>query len=124
LAYTVGTLVSVIGLTLLVAAGTRRITPEVGVLAIGSALGLASIDVIFVVRGVVFWVYLLDALAELALVGWWMLARVAVPDRPPAKEYPYVQALLTRGRAASSSQRSGSNDDGGAVAYSWSGTSR
>jgi hypothetical protein len=103
LVYTVGTVVGVIGLTLLVAARARRITPEVGVLAIGSALGLAAIDVIFVARGVLSWVYLADAVAELALVGWWMLAHVRVPDRPPPPEYPHLQALLNRGRSVSPS---------------------
>jgi hypothetical protein len=107
LVYTVGTLVSVIGLTLLVAANARRITPELGVLAIGSAVGLAAIDVIFVARGVLSGVYLVDAVAELALIGWWILAHVRVPDRPPAPpsapEYPHLQALLNRGRSVSPS---------------------
>jgi len=101
LVYTVGSMVGVIGLTLLVAAFSRRITPEIGVLAIGSALGLAAIDVIFVARGVLSWVYLADAVAELALVGWWMVTHVGLPDRPAAPEYPHVQALLNRGQSVS-----------------------
>src|SRR4051812_31311391 len=49
LVYTVGCMVAAIGTTLLVAAISGRITPEIGVLAIGSAVGLAGIDVVFVV---------------------------------------------------------------------------
>jgi hypothetical protein len=102
LVYTVGSLVGVIGLALLTAAGTRRVTTEVMILAIGSALALAAIDVIFVARGVISWVYLLDAVAEVGLVGWWMLTHVGMPVRQaPAPQYPHVQALLTRGQSVS-----------------------
>jgi hypothetical protein len=99
LVYTVGMLVSVIGLTLLVAAGSRRITPEIAILAIGSAAGLAAIDVIFVFRGVISWIYLLDAAAEVALLGWWVLTHTGTPARRRAPEYPHVQALLARGQS-------------------------
>src|SRR5215213_3149214 len=79
LVYTVGCLVAVIGLSLLVAAARRRITPEVSILAVGSALALAGIDLVFVLRGVISWVYLLDAAAEVALIAWWVAAHVGAP---------------------------------------------
>src|SRR4051794_9894855 len=53
LVYTVGVLVAVIGAVLLLAPRTGRTTPEVAVLAVGAALGLTGIDVVFVARGVI-----------------------------------------------------------------------
>jgi len=72
---TVGVLVGVIGLVLITAARRRRIGPEVALLAIGSALGLAAIDTIYALSGVISPVYLADAVVELALVAAWMLGR-------------------------------------------------
>ena len=71
LVYTVGVLVAVVGSVLLLAARSGRVTPEVAVLAVGTALGLAGIDAVFVARGVIAPVYLLDAAAEVLLVLWW-----------------------------------------------------
>jgi hypothetical protein len=68
---TVGVLVTVIGAALLSAWHSRRITPEVTLLAVGSALGLASIDLIYALSGTISSVYLADAVAELGLVGLW-----------------------------------------------------
>ena len=50
-------------------------TGEVVLLAVGSALALAAIDVIYVSNGTISPIYLLDAAAELALAGGWALAR-------------------------------------------------
>lgn len=72
---TVGVLVTVIGLVLLRASRTRRITPEIVLLAVGSALGLATIDLVYALSGVISAVYLADAAAELFLAGLWMLGR-------------------------------------------------
>ena len=71
---TVGVLVIAIGAVLIVAALRRRITPEILLLAVTSALGLAAIDVIYVSRGRISPVYLLDAAAELILVALWAFA--------------------------------------------------
>jgi hypothetical protein len=103
LVYTVGMLVAVIGLALLVAARSGRISTEVLILAVGSALGLAAIDLIFVARGVISGIYLADAAAEVALAGWWVFTYVAKPARPPAAvpQYPHLQALLSRGQSVS-----------------------
>ena len=88
LVYTVGALVGVVGVVLLLAARSGRVTPEVALVAVGSALALAAIDVIFVARGVIDPIYLADAAVEVLLVGWWaiaeaqQLARARSPRRP------------------------------------------
>lgn len=74
LAYAVGLVVAAVGGGLLVAALRRRVTGEVGVFAVGAALALAAIDVVFVTRGVISPVYLADAAVEGILVGWWGVA--------------------------------------------------
>ncbi|MBD0261072.1 MAG: hypothetical protein ICV83_35580 [Cytophagales bacterium] len=71
---TVGVLIGVVGLVLLSAARSRRISPEILGLAVGCALGLTAIDVYYVFIDRIRDVYLLDALAEVALVVAWMVA--------------------------------------------------
>jgi hypothetical protein len=71
LVYTVGVLVAVIGFVLLIAARSARVTPEVILLAVGSAIGLAAIDVTFVTRDVIPPVFLIDAGWQAVLVAWW-----------------------------------------------------
>lgn len=70
---TVGALVVVIGAVLLVAARTRRLGGEIMLLAVGSALALTAIDVIYVSRGTILPIYLLDAAAEVVLVIGWLV---------------------------------------------------
>jgi hypothetical protein len=70
---TVGVLVAAIGLVLGLAGLRRSTEPEIPVLAVGSALSLAAIDVVYVKRGRISPIYLLDAVAELALVAGWLL---------------------------------------------------
>ena len=72
---TVGVLVTVIGAVLLAAARHRRITDEIVLLAAGSALGLAAIDVIYALSGQISAVYLADAVAEIGLALLWLVAR-------------------------------------------------
>jgi hypothetical protein len=71
---TVGVLVSVIGMVLLVAARHRRVSPEIVLLAVGSALGLAGIDLIYALSGRISAVYLADAVAEIGLALLWWIA--------------------------------------------------
>ncbi len=71
---TVGVLVIVIGGVLIVAARRRQITLEILLLAVGSALGLTAIEVVYVARGRISPIYLLDAAAELMLVAVWSVA--------------------------------------------------
>jgi hypothetical protein len=71
LVQTVGALVGVIGGTLLRAGRRDRVTPEIALLAAGSALGLAAIDIIHTSRGRISKVYLLDAAVEIGLAAAW-----------------------------------------------------
>jgi hypothetical protein len=75
LVVTVGLLVTAIGAALLVAAW-RGPSPEAVTLAVGSILGLTGMDVVYVTRQVIPPVYLLDALAEVVLLGGWLTAAV------------------------------------------------
>jgi len=84
LVYTVGVLIAVVGCVLLSAAYSGRVTTEVSLLAVGCALALTGIDVVFVLRGVISQVYLLDAAAELALVATWGLCYLLAG--PPASD--------------------------------------
>lgn len=69
---TVGVLVIVNALVLLLAAWRNRPTPEVVLLAVGSALGLVAIDVIYVAREVLSPIYLADAALEGAFILSWL----------------------------------------------------
>lgn len=66
---TVGILVLVSGLTILLAGLRRAVTMEILLLAVGSALGLCAVDIIYVSVGRILPIYLLDATAEIILVG-------------------------------------------------------
>lgn len=72
---TIGVIVTVIGAVLASAALRGRVTPEVEALAVGSAAGLAGIDVVYVARRRISPVYLLDAMAEAALIALWAASR-------------------------------------------------
>jgi heme O synthase-like polyprenyltransferase len=70
----VAALVVAVGATLLVAA-VRRVHPiEVVVVAVGSALALGAVDLVFVPRGVIPPIYLVDAALEGAFVLGWAIA--------------------------------------------------
>jgi hypothetical protein len=71
---TVGVLVTVIGATILCAAYRRRIDLEILVLAVGSAAALTAIDVIYVSKRVIAPIYLADAVLEIGLIAWWLIA--------------------------------------------------
>jgi hypothetical protein len=68
---TVGALVAVIGCALALASRRRQLAPEVVLVAAGSAAALATIDTVYVARRRISPVYLLDAVAEIALVAGW-----------------------------------------------------
>jgi hypothetical protein len=72
---TVGVLVTVVGAVLVSAGRSRRLTPEIVLLAVGSALGLAGIDLIYALSGQISAVYLADAVAEIGLAVVWLIAR-------------------------------------------------
>ena len=75
LVQTVGALVGVTGASLALAARNSRAVEETSIktLAIGSALSLAAVDVVFVARGRISPIYLLDAAVELVLAAGWIL---------------------------------------------------
>jgi hypothetical protein len=70
---TVGLLAAVIGATIGVAAWRGQHTPELLVLAFGSALAFAAIDLVYALGGVISPIYLADAALQgigVALLAW------------------------------------------------------
>ena len=78
---TVGVLVAVIGGVLTMAGLRRQSTREIPMLAIGSAAGLAAIDVIYAAKDRISRVYLLDAVLEAVIVGAWAVSAVTAARR-------------------------------------------
>ena len=71
---TVGLILAVIGIVLIVAWVNAEINASIAILAIGSALSLALVDVTYVAKRVISPIYLADAIAELILIGWWVVS--------------------------------------------------
>jgi hypothetical protein len=94
---TVGVLVSVIGLVLVLAGRRRRVTPEATLLAAGSAAGLAAIDTIYATRGRISKIYLLDAVAEVALIAAWVIGALIDRGAPGAPQAPHERAAGVAG---------------------------
>lgn len=90
---TVGVLVLVIGAVLLAAAARRSFALETVLLAAGSALGLAAVDVVFVAQGTLSPIYLLDAAVE-ALSR----SRGSRPTPTPARGAPGGARVARRAR--------------------------
>jgi hypothetical protein len=86
LVMTAGVLITSIGLALLMAAWRKTHVPEMALLAIGAAVGLTAIDVIYTSRGVIPPIYLLDAALEVPLIVAWgitlSMRRGRRPGRP------------------------------------------
>jgi hypothetical protein len=70
---TVAALITVIGAGLVEGARNNRVTPELETIAVGSALSLSAIDVVYVSKGRISKIYLLDAVAHTALAIAWRL---------------------------------------------------
>jgi cytochrome b subunit of formate dehydrogenase len=68
---TVGALASVTGITLGVAAFRNRVSSELAVLGIGSALAFGVVDVVYAMTGRISRVYLIDAAVEGLIAGGW-----------------------------------------------------
>ena len=68
---TVGVLVAIIGSALALASRRRAFPPEVVLVAAASAGALATIDTVYVAKRRISPVYLLDAVAEVALAAGW-----------------------------------------------------
>jgi hypothetical protein len=73
---TVGVILAVIGLVLVVAQLNAEINGPVILLAIGSGLGLALVEFVYVARRVISRIYLGDAFVELILIAWWGISIV------------------------------------------------
>lgn len=71
---TVGLLIVVIGATLGLSAYRRQWSAEIAVLAIGSAVVLAAVDGVYVLKRRIMKVYLLDAAGEVGLLALWGVA--------------------------------------------------
>ena len=86
LVMTVGVLVTAIALALLAGALRKQRPTELIVLAIGSAVGLTAIDLIYVARGVIAPIYLVDAALEcLLLIAWVVVATHRMFGRDEAR---------------------------------------
>ena len=70
----VAVLVLVIGLALLLAAWRLRVGLQAAILAVGSALGLAAIEIVHVLDGTIRVIYAADAALEIVLALAWVLA--------------------------------------------------
>jgi hypothetical protein len=73
---TVALLISLIGLVLLLAAMNKDMSASIRLLAIGSAAGLAFIEIFYAMRGIIWPIYMLDAIGEVVLIAMWMIAIV------------------------------------------------
>jgi hypothetical protein len=71
---TVGALATVIGATLGLASYRNRVTRELAVLGIGSAIAFGVVDVFYVTTGRISRVYLVDAAVECLTAGGWASA--------------------------------------------------
>ena len=67
----IGSLISVVGCSLLVGAREPTRSRALQTLGIGSAVALGTADVVYVAKGRIAKTYLLDAVAQLALLGLW-----------------------------------------------------
>ena len=84
LVITVGWLIAVMGAVLLLAAVRRRVGLEMFVLGIGAALALAGVDVVYVFKGTIQPIYLLDAVTEALFITLWFFAAKAMRARNAA----------------------------------------
>jgi hypothetical protein len=71
---TVGLILAAIGGVLIYAQMTGTINMPVILLAIGSALALALVEIIYVSKRVISPIYLADAFVEFILIAWWAIA--------------------------------------------------
>jgi len=71
---TVAVLITVIGLTIIIAASRKEVNFTIAFLAMSSAIGLMAVDIYYAVNDVIWDVYLLDAVAEGLLILTWFYA--------------------------------------------------
>ena len=71
---TVGLILATIGAVLIYAQVTATVNPPVILLAVGAALVLVFVEVIYVAKRVISPIYLIDTFAELVLIIWWAIS--------------------------------------------------
>lgn len=69
---TVGLILAVIGAILIYAYITAAVHPPVVFLAIGVALSLTIVEIVYVMKRVISMIYLGDAAVEIILMIWWL----------------------------------------------------
>jgi hypothetical protein len=74
LVMTAGVLITAIGLGIVVAAVRRAPSAEIITVAVGAAVGLTGIDVIYNWRGMIGPMYLIDAVIQILLIAAWSVA--------------------------------------------------
>jgi hypothetical protein len=84
LVMTVAGLILAVAAALLTAAIRKSVVFEIGVLALGAALALASIDLIYTFRGVISPIYLADAALEIPMILLWSAILLKIARRRPA----------------------------------------
>jgi hypothetical protein len=77
---TFGALVSAVGATLLASSFERRPSRQAAILGVGSALAIGAAETIYVSKGKISPVYLVDAAVELALSAGWLAVRSGSSD--------------------------------------------
>ncbi len=71
LVYTIGLLLVVIGCAIMLSAYRKKIPHEIAFLAISTAIVLIGIEVVFIFKGVISAIYLLDTVVQgLLVLGW------------------------------------------------------
>jgi hypothetical protein len=96
LVHTVGLLLAVIGAVLLVAAARPAVDRLIVALAIGAALSLAAIDIVYVLNGTISRVYLVDAVMELAFAVVLAAGLLRPGDRNSAGDRDRARESVTR----------------------------
>src|ERR1700716_674760 len=86
LVHAVGALVTVVGGALIAGAMRRDVSPELVGIGAGSAATLAAIDIFYVAKGRIAPTYLIDAGAELGVLGALALSIRRSPNRHLAKK--------------------------------------
>lgn len=81
LVMTVGTLITAIAISLLIAAWRRNLAAETVALAVSTAVGLTAIDIIYGSRRVLFPIYLPDAAVECLLILGWLSILLIIRGR-------------------------------------------
>ena len=85
LVMTAGVLITAIGLGIVVAAARRHASAEIITVAVGAAVGLTAIDVIYTWRGMIGPVYLVDAVLQILLIAAWSVALLVNRSRTAAR---------------------------------------